>query len=121
MIAVIEDACSPWTVIVRLSVFHDHTEGEPFLITVTPALDPSDCVDGRFPRAEEVGAISELGPVPAGSWIRLDAGASARIEFTFPPVPRRCALYVATRPAEGQRTDLAWATVTGVEVVLADG
>ena len=121
MVAVLDNACPAQTVVARMSILHGHTEGEPFLVTLTPGTDFLADTEEPPLRADEAGVIHELGPVPAGTWVRLDAGAIAHVTFSISPLPRVRDLHIATRSAPNRPPDLAWATVTGLEFVLADG
>lgn len=125
MVAIINDGCPPQARLARLAIRHDHMEGDPFLVTLAPATRsdeiPDAEPDGHAPRVAEAGVESGIGPVPSGTWVRLDAGARACITFVLEPSSRHRMLQIATRPAEMQRVDLAWATVSSVEFVLVDG
>ena len=73
------------------------------------------------PQSLQAGVTKEIGPLPSGSWVRIAAGAQARIAFLLEPLSQDRALWIATRPAEMELTNLAWATVLSVEFVLPDG
>ena len=122
IVATIDGAFPALAVAAHLSILHGHIDGEPFLVTLTPGREP-DAPPGDVPppRAEDAGIITEIGPVAAGSWVRVDASALARITFAIESSATARPLYIATRAADGEKCDLAWAIVTSLEFVLADG